>query len=345
MFGWKSRTHNLISLTKGPRVEKSHPPYVYYYSKNDKKQYIILTPSTEDYLPLQRYDTSTDKWEAFAEYPANITLKSHTMIIDNERDLLYVFGGYSPCFAVLNLNTNQWNVLQASNGSYTEVIRGKGVMLPNGEIHVLDEQNSDHIRYNKHNHKFASVSRHFIRNKCYFTDGNIQYIPNKQWLIQPGGYFDDGNTNGYTDQIWYTQYSPNKSNYVWKEFPLKLPYNVTIYVAVAFGAVLIILCSPGTEEGTWVLDLGDNNYIWVKSKLDNSKHPRYAELIVSDSNELYFVNGWSDSHVHFKIHLKDFLPDNIYNKYVNNDQNNNTRNLFDGNDDYKCNECDKFKRN
>eukprot|EP01083_Nonionella_stella_P251747 868272_1 len=56
-------------------------------------------------------------------------------------------------------------------------------------------------------------------------------------------------------------------------------------------------------------------------------------LITTKSNHLHWIN--QHRNVHCKIHLSKFIPPNIYNKYVNNDDAND--------DDGKCNQCDGLK--
>ena len=97
------------------------PSPVFYESSSKDKHFhgdiiFISTSATRPsyLLPnhdgIYYYDTHINKWNLFCQYPAFLKLKNHNMCIDKEKKLLFVFGGDFNSFAILNLETNKWNV-------------------------------------------------------------------------------------------------------------------------------------------------------------------------------------------------------------------------------------------
>ena len=308
----------LVSLSPPPSINIDYSKLQYYHSKKNNKEYIIFAPHTNSNLPLYRYNFNTNKWDKFTKYPNQIISMCSILSIDQINHLLYISGGFRPCLATYNFNTNKWNIIHPSTSDNNQQMEGKGLILPNGEYHILKQtkMKNDHIRYNPITNTFVTISETAINNHCYLDGINFIYIKSKQFLMQFGGFSDE-----YLDTIWYTKYIENKSNYKWNEFPLKLPQAACVKVAVAFDAVVIIFDYKAKQ--TWILDLDCNDYQWMKSKLETNKHPKgsWTDMIITRSNEIHFIHAWKKEAMHFKIHLENFLPSNIYNKYCKNGQN------------------------
>ena len=155
------------------------------------------------------------------------------------------------------------------------------------------------------------------RYKSWMDGDTFCFVANKGengWFMHFGGYID-----GYVDTIWFAEYEADDTNYIWKEFPLKLPSAAPTKCVVVFGIVVILFLRFNYE--TWesyVLDLGSDkdDYKWVQSRLSKEEHPAGADVIVTRSNELHFIKAWPTERVHTKIHLKEVLPLDIYKKYA-----------------------------
>ena len=270
---------------------------------------------------MQKYDISTDKWETLSEYPDAVQFSSAVTAIDNNRDLFYIFPRRRGCI-VFNFIQNKW-VGNIFNGSVLYASEAKALVLPNGELQVFrrNSMKHDHVRLNKDTKKFGSICKTPILDNCYFDGIDFVYVPSKKWLMQIGGYIGSDN-GGVTDKIWYTEYIPNKSDYEWKLFPLRLKTTANARVVVAFDFVIIAFTAKMNLDKTksWILDLNvdnDEGYEWIEARLEKDKHPTRVglSLILTKNRYLHVLN--TKKMIHFKIHLSAFLPVNIYKKYRN----------------------------
>ena len=50
--------------------------------------------------------------------------------------------------------------------------------------------------------------------------------------------------------------------------------------------------------------------------MEKDKHPKKCDIVISLSDEIHFVYAWKKRPVHFKIHLSEFLPKDIWRKYA-----------------------------
>eukprot|EP01083_Nonionella_stella_P140562 431237_1 len=219
-----------ISLLPAPELESACPPCLYYYSRKDGKEYIILTPTIDDTDKCFKYDIAKNQWIHFATYPDGLKPECHVSTIDEENDLLYVTHGFNNIFATLNMNTNQWNVMSTNKQEGRKYniddmdIGSCAVCLPNSELHFfgIAQMKNTHIRYDKLGGNFVVVSTHGIQNNCYLDTDQMVYIHNKKMLMCIGGYSDE-----VTDKIWVANYTGyDQSNFVWKEFKKKLPHPI-----------------------------------------------------------------------------------------------------------------------
>eukprot|EP01083_Nonionella_stella_P152619 489494_1 len=144
-----------ISLQPAPKLDTSCPKCVYYYSKQEDKEYIILTPTIDDTDKCFKYDIAKNQWIHFTTYPDGLKPECHVSTIDEENNLLYVTHGFNNIFATLNMNTNQWNVMSTKKQEgrtyniIDDIDNSASVMLPHSELHIFGKPgvNSIHIRY------------------------------------------------------------------------------------------------------------------------------------------------------------------------------------------------------
>ena len=124
-----------------------------------------------------------------------------------------------------------------------------------------------------------------------------------------GGY---GNGK-YERRIWYSEYhGPHQIEYEWKRFSVGLPRAGDVIGCVVLDCLLIISISGG--DCCWILDLDldSDKYKWSQPKVGNIKM-NLQSIIVTNDNNLYFIDQYSSSYE--QIHLFEFLPDEIYQKY------------------------------
>eukprot|EP01083_Nonionella_stella_P254744 875078_1 len=133
---------SLSSLQPAPKTKYGCPDPIYYYSKKEDKEYIILTPHIYDTNKCFKYDIVEDEWIHFATYPQGLKPECHTSTMDEENDLLYLTHGWSDIFATFNMNSNKWNVMSKSEQEGTKYniihrnLYSPSLMLPNSELHV-----------------------------------------------------------------------------------------------------------------------------------------------------------------------------------------------------------------
>eukprot|EP01083_Nonionella_stella_P314281 1131636_1 len=111
---------SLSSLQPAQKTTKPCPNPLYYYSKKEDKEYIILTPDIRDTNKCFKYDIVEDEWVHFATYPQGLTPQCHTSTMDEENDLLYLTHGLYDIFATFNMNSNKWNVMSKSEQEGTK---------------------------------------------------------------------------------------------------------------------------------------------------------------------------------------------------------------------------------
>ena len=86
----------------------------------------------------------------------------------------------------------------------------------------------------------------------------------------------------------------------------------------------------------------------MPSNLPPELHPEIADIVISRAGEIHFICAWKRNSVHFKVHLSEFMPQDIYLKYIKTEmkkqQSNepgSVNNIIDIDKD--CQECDKYK--
>ena len=114
------------------------------------------------------YDISNDKWIGFVDYPQSVRPLCSLLTIDAVNDLLYITHGVYPLLMILDINTKEWKVEhKLSDYQFEEVDAddemmagdGQGIILPNGEFHllILRESKNEHIRYIPDEKAFKSI--------------------------------------------------------------------------------------------------------------------------------------------------------------------------------------------
>ena len=309
----------LINLSLPPKLKSRHGQPHYYAKKNC---IILPTGSNESVQALQKYDVDKDEWEALSKYPESIkdSLSLTIMAVDDDKGLLYLFGGWHGIFAIYNLEDEFWRIIETFQGE----MDGKALVLPNGELQSLYQRNMNHghARWNEYKEKFESISTNSILHNCYLDGINFIYVPGKKWILQIGGYIGSEH-GGNTDKIWYEEYKAGKKEYEWRTLPLRLTSKASARAVVVFDCVVIVFIVNGDEAGkVLILDLGvddSEDYKWIESTLTKNEYPpRGCSMVLAKNGYLHFMNTWKDATSHFKIHLSALMPTKIYNKYRNN---------------------------
>ena len=326
----QSNAAKVIQLPPPPAGKAIGCDPISYISKQDNKEYIILAYAGEEKLPIQRFDVTENKWEALSEYPEGFNPQFSIATIDEQNELLYISHGSYPLLGIFNLKTKKWEIIHTKGDkTYNEYKdpknykgEGRGVILPNQEFHLLITRScvNYHIAYDADDKTFKSVSKAAINDHGHLLAINMVYIKGKQILLQTGGYLRD-----YRDEIWFTEW--NKSNtinadHVWKKFPVKLPMKSTVCTAVAFGMILLVTYMREYKdkdsqfaEAIYVLDLGDDRCKWIKYNI-GIKAFTSRMVITRKTHEIHFISSRKDNKWHFKIHLSEVLPTEMYNKYA-----------------------------
>eukprot|EP01083_Nonionella_stella_P087803 244434_1 len=328
IYKFHSKLMSLISLQSPSQKLECWPPNcVYYHSRKEDKEYIILTPDIKDTDKCFKYDIANNQWIHFTEYPNGLKPRYHSLTMDEDNNILYLTHGTNSIFATFNMITNEWNVMSKSyeegwKYNMPDCMHTPSVMI-NSELHIigLPFRNTFHHRYNKSKKQFVTASTHH-----YISGHAVAYVNNKNMLMVLGGYY-----GSYpTDTILFTKCSgDNNSNCVWKEFPLKLPHGACPTCTVVFESVLIVYYKySGDDDNSdsddedkrflWILDLNENKYQWIKPLLSETKYPKFlnvTSLIATKANYLHFIDVRNGRYL--KIHLSLFMPPKIYKKYVN----------------------------
>ena len=297
--------------------EHSCPDPVYYYNKQEGKGYIIMTPHSDDSNECYKFDIEKNKFVHFTNYPDGLLPDCHSQAIDQDNDLLYItHGQQTPAFCTYNFKTQEWNIFcnditsAAKYNMDANTANCPLIVLPDSKLHVFrGTRTTQHIKYNESEKKWMSVSEKGLPGVEYLDTETFVFIKGKNILMVLGGY-ERRKVSGNTDKIWYSEYhNSQQTNFEWKLFNLKLPKpSSSVSCAVVFDMVLVILCA----NQFWVLDFDECQYKWIETKIENNDCS-ITGLIVSTDNYLHCVNRYESTH--FKIHLSEFVPRKIYQKY------------------------------
>eukprot|EP01084_Bolivina_argentea_P108561 194014_1 len=320
------------------KLTKSSPVCMYYYSKHDQKEYIVLTPSSEDTNKCYKYDILKNEWIHFCTYPDTIKAVCHSAAIDQETEILYIVYGHNSIFGIYDMVNNFWTVQSVANCNGGAISNAPSIILPNSDLHIVGQPNASttniHVRYDSIKKQFINTSLNGIDNHSYLETDTLTLVNNnnKHMMMILGGYNDDG----FTDKIWYTPYTASRQNdFIWHEFAISLPSKSSPLCTVVFGSVIIIYYNiDNSSPKMAILDCSNTQqqFKWISPILDEKLiTDDVTSIVATHSNYLHFINPYKE--IHYKVHLQKFIPKNIYRKYVRED------NI----DDSKCSTCSELK--
>eukprot|EP01084_Bolivina_argentea_P267580 454237_1 len=273
---------------------------LYYYSKQDKKSYIIIAPSYRDTKNCYRYDICEDKWSIFTSYPDGFNPDCHGSEIDIKNELLYIFCGVDNIFGIFNLKKSKWKIKSKNNDKKNSMYGLKSndqirepastfIYQPIHQLHVFDgdsSQISRHIKYIYDPKRFIQASTKGCNNNKYVNCNKMCYISAKKILLVIGGTSDD--YSGW-DRIYYTKIRKKENNnYKWKLFDCKYPYDMMDRchdIAVVFGMILIVW---DYSNGILCLDFGEKELKWIKCDIQNIKCESICFAPIQ--NRLHFIS-------------------------------------------------------
>ena len=314
----------MISLKPPPSCLYSCPKMMYYYSKQDNKDYMILTPHSENSRKCSKYDFEKDEWIiGFTKYPQGIDPDCHSAAIDEEKDLLYIsHGQVTEMFAVLDLNTNKWTI-HANDQQSAELyniderfVNPISMILPQSQYYLFRKNCA--IRYDEGQQKFVNVYGDVSRSGAIY---GLLFVKAKNILISIGG--SSVWKHDSSDNMQYCEYKEcedDQRDFEWKDFGIKLWRKGAVEsCAMIFDTILIAICVEYTEDEVHkvnqmrLLDLDNDKYEWVRTNVSDQDVLDYKSIIVDKYNYVYFGNQYQEQLC--KIHASNLLPQQIYAKY------------------------------
>ena len=150
-----------------PACKHVYPKPLCHHLSHDNKGYIILAPYSDDHRGCYKFDIRENKWIKLA-YPDQIHPRSHSLAIDQDKNLLYFSHGLTQIFIVYNLLNNEWKMI-ANDGSHNVtkyVTNATSMVLPNHEFHLFCNITiaSAHIKWNEEQDQFCIASTNGIEN-------------------------------------------------------------------------------------------------------------------------------------------------------------------------------------
>lgn len=308
----------LTTLKPIPTGFNSRVPHsLYYYDDKNQKGYIIVTPYGKDSNKCYKFDTKEKEWINFTNYPKGFEPCCHALALNEEGLLYFTHGHGQPVFGTFNMITKKWTIM--ANDSATcqthniiSISNGNVCVLPNGHLYLFEGTvGGRHLLYDcSSSTKWIDANTNGINNNKYLDTNQFINIKGKHMLMVLGGYGQGQNRK----EIWFTHYNSTSltERFVWKRFDIDLPKtSFALSCVVAFDMVVIILI----DGEMFVLDIADDQHKWVKSNVNVEFPENTKSLIVSEENELYFINVYQGEAVNSKIHLSQCLPSNIYYQY------------------------------
>ena len=159
-----STTSDVIEYTDcivNQNITYGHAPPVYYQCPDDNKTYIIIsTTYSQKYVYL--YDISSNHYIQKYKYPDHFTPKHHGAILHKKANQLYLIGGSSMIFAVLDLKSHEWMI--HNSGQYLakkkyDNVECYDLIYPyviDNKIHILHHER--HIIFDINQDKFITTA-------------------------------------------------------------------------------------------------------------------------------------------------------------------------------------------
>ena len=100
----------LKQLAATPKLGGNYPKLVYYYSAQQDKEYLILTPHHMNTTCVWGYDIKENKFSILCQYPDNFGPNCHGDILIPNTNQLYFLCGHNKNVGILNLETLDWSI-------------------------------------------------------------------------------------------------------------------------------------------------------------------------------------------------------------------------------------------
>eukprot|EP01083_Nonionella_stella_P091330 255355_1 len=308
-----------------------------YISKHDQKEYWIITPHYVNSRTVRQYDLENDKYLDFVAYPNGFRPNCHGSSFDPQTNELYLYSGYSRHFAILNIETKEWDVKWIKDDSLVDselnratynvpaISKVSSAFLPPpiNEIHLFGFNNdcniSQHLKYDKQKQKFIVLHTFAVK----VTRPKMLWIQKQNKLMLFGG------EELYSNTIYFCEIDTNTTVYEWKEFELKLPLDRgnNFEVTVAFESIVIAVYyqrvgwdhygrggnrkRKNIDGEIWCLDLIHNE--WIKSDVGGPS-VKISHLVQTSNRYLHCIRFAKDNK-HWKIKLSEIIPDILSERY------------------------------
>ena len=317
--------HQMIPLKGAPlKCNRSCPDMMYYYSKKDRQDYIILTPHQDDSDgECYKYNFETNEWRWFTEYPNSIRPMAHSAAIDEENDILYISHGITrySMFATLDLNTNTWTVYANNtlfkpckkydiSNSIDNMANAMGLfLLPLRQYGVFTKKYAS--CYDDKKRKFVDLYGN-KRKLQHSIEPKLIFVESQNILLAMGGF--NFEITQYSDDISFYTINVNKTG-SWQPFGINLWMKGEVYACcVVFDTILIVIADnhQTSEHSIRVLDLDDDedNYKWMRPNISDEETYGICSIIVDMHNDIYF--GSQRFQKLKRIHASKFLPKCLY---------------------------------
>ena len=313
-----------------------------YHSKDGNCAIMFIDDDPSNPKPPGIWQYNLDKQIVTNKYekPPNLQLESWRYCIDRENDIVYIMGGGNYIFASLNLNTNQWNILQndAIYQHYDYTVRVNidncyFMPSPINELHIMCH---DHFKYDNSNDtlvKFNNDTSLFRKDEDgYHESAEFLYCKSMQRLFM---FQFVGN------EILYCDMNENDEKISdWRKYEMSLPReyepesnpaNENCEFLLAFDQILFFCdyrreLNDGNDKDEktensriWCLDL-KNNDKWYPSPQIIDTLKGVGELIGDgktpcmmrdDENNVHIMAFREGNNFHYKTSLFEMLPNEI----------------------------------
>ena len=301
-----------INLKPAEQWGGFHPDPLYYYSKKDGKQYLVVLPHYRNSQCIHKYDVINNSWSSDISY-GRLQLSGHKAAINNWSNKLYTLGPHS--FGIFDLEQNSWNIrynqYDVEFKKYTvrdSVTNSVGIIeliccpLSMQQLHVfaLTEQDVKHLVFDLSKEKYINCISKIGIDIDEEVILKIIYLEIKQKFM-----IFTTKANIYVSDV-----KPNSTEYKWNKLDVEIPgYLMSSAIKAAVPAfddeIVFLFIKTFGESEICCIDLAFNECVLYQDKKVQCRFVIHMCACLGD-DYIYMMESYKK--FHFKIKLTDILP-------------------------------------
>eukprot|EP01084_Bolivina_argentea_P190589 327473_1 len=238
---------------------------------------------------IYKYNVIENKWKLFIEYPETFYSEYHTVSIDYNNDIIYLYNSQCGNIWKIDIKTKKFECFA------TDIV-GALTFVINSQLHLFWGLNhGKHVIFDKELKTFDVIKVFEDMEKGMISFGMV-YNEQKEYFLLFGGY--KGNEIGNSDEIW--KYIINEQK--WEKLKVKMPKKME-----SFGCVIslngeCVIIFGGSDSSGIVNKIYVLNLMRMEWKESNVLCPfegvGYGNVFISVSDNVEYVNLLQGNYSH-----------------------------------------------